>query len=434
LKSQEFVARIQEAEPPLSNPLVNYKEQITGAVSVNLVDSIAEVLNDIEDEFTVISTDRLDPPEEPYQRVSLTCLIPNVALPAGWSNRQDVPNTLTILISAVPNLRIAQPVSNGNAHALILKGGGAKGYAYLGALEILESHYHFNWFIGTSAGAIAAVLLAAGYSIKELKEILGTKDFRDFFDAKWYSIPLNLALHHGCYKAEAFTSWLDELLAKKLGSHSRVKLSDLPYRATIFASRRDLDKLKFDPDENDVAAAYAVRCSMSIPLVFTPGSDQGLRTYDGGIQNNFPVQALLEESPETPFISFYLGSETYEPVQQKWVITDLISIWTEARDTEIIRRFRHCTVIIDPRPISTLDFSLSDQEREFLLSAGRAAAISHITPDSPEHATANKTCNELREVVKVNRKSKRRKRLIRWIVALVTCLSLCVVGYRFVAY
>jgi predicted acylesterase/phospholipase RssA len=49
--------------------------------------------------------------------------------------------------------------------ALIMKGGGAKGLAYVGALQVLEQYgYKFTWFVGTSAGAITAVLLAAGYT------------------------------------------------------------------------------------------------------------------------------------------------------------------------------------------------------------------------------------------------------------------------------
>ena len=48
--------------------------------------------------------------------------------------------------------------------ALIMKGGGIKGLAYVGAIEHLSQHHTFNWYVGTSAGAVAAVLLGAGYN------------------------------------------------------------------------------------------------------------------------------------------------------------------------------------------------------------------------------------------------------------------------------
>src|SRR5439155_16153925 len=51
----------------------------------------------------------------------------------------------------------------------VFEGGGAKGIAFVGALEVLEQHGHtLRRFIGTSAGAITATLLAAGYSTAEM--------------------------------------------------------------------------------------------------------------------------------------------------------------------------------------------------------------------------------------------------------------------------
>ena len=70
--------------------------------------------------------------------------------------------------------------------SLIMKGGGIKGLAYVGAIEVLEKHFDFNWFAGTSAGAVSAVLLASGYTTSELKDILQDKDFNDFKDAHFF--------------------------------------------------------------------------------------------------------------------------------------------------------------------------------------------------------------------------------------------------------
>jgi len=48
--------------------------------------------------------------------------------------------------------------------ALIMKGGGIKELAYVGTIEALSQHYRFYWYVGTSAEAVTAVLLGAGYS------------------------------------------------------------------------------------------------------------------------------------------------------------------------------------------------------------------------------------------------------------------------------
>ena len=53
---------------------------------------------------------------------------------------------------------------------LVLEGGGAKGLAFVGAMEVFErAGYTFDRVVGTSAGAIMASFLAAGYSADEMK-------------------------------------------------------------------------------------------------------------------------------------------------------------------------------------------------------------------------------------------------------------------------
>lgn len=61
---------------------------------------------------------------------------------------------------------------------LVFEGGGAKGFAFVGALDVLfeEHDYTHGRLLGTSAGAITAVLLAAGYTTAELYEALTEKD------------------------------------------------------------------------------------------------------------------------------------------------------------------------------------------------------------------------------------------------------------------
>jgi NTE family protein len=101
-----------------------------------------------------------------------------------------------------------------------MKGGGVKGIAYVGALQVLEEYgYHFDHFVGTSAGAISAALLAVGYSPKELGEILAKTDFREFKDG-W--LPLSLPLlpfRKGLYRGETFRIWLENYLRADVRTH-----------------------------------------------------------------------------------------------------------------------------------------------------------------------------------------------------------------------
>lgn len=298
--------------------------------------------------------------------------------------------------------------------ALIMKGGGAKGLAYVGALEVLQEKYKFTWFVGTSAGAIAAVLLGAGYSVADLKTELMDKDFRDFFDANWLMKPVNLVFYKGFNKAETFTSWLDELLSQKLNSGDQVMLSALKHRVTVYASTRDRSAVIFDPLQHDAFASYAARCSMSVPFVFTPQSEQGFNTFDGGMQNNFPVKRLLEDFPGTPFISLFLGAEIYKHERLWWPI-ELLNIATAATDREIVKQYSNQTVIIDTGPIGMMDFKLTPTEKKYLVACGRVGAWAHLNRDGPEHREAISTRDALRENVDQLRG---RKKLFRKICAI----------------
>ena len=66
---------------------------------------------------------------------------------------------------------------------LVFEGGGVKGIALVGAFSVLEERgYEPQNMAGASAGAIVAVLLAAGYTAAELQKIIGELDYDRFKD------------------------------------------------------------------------------------------------------------------------------------------------------------------------------------------------------------------------------------------------------------
>lgn len=315
--------------------------------------------------------------------------------------------------------------------ALIMKGGGIKGIAYIGALEELQKFYSFNWYAGTSAGAITAVLLGCGYSVSDLKSILLNKKFSDFKDAKFIMPLRNLFFYSGFYKAESFTNWISDLLAERLKSHSDVMLNELPNRVTIYASKRNSKALVFDSakqNSNPISASFAARCSMSIPIYFTPQKDQGLNIYDGGLQNNYPVSQLLEDNPDTDFIGLYLGSPIFDrKATKKGVLADLLSIWTEANDVDNLKEYKEQTIIIDPRPISTLSFSLTQKEKQYLLDAGSYAAKQFLNRKGKLTIPEETLEGIKRKLATDKKKIRRRRRIIKvfkYTFKAVACLTI----------
>ncbi|HZI58424.1 MAG TPA: patatin-like phospholipase family protein [Verrucomicrobiae bacterium] len=113
-------------------------------------------------------------------------------------------------------LKMRQVVSGDYPRALVMKGGGVKGLAFAGALLELERYYWFDRHVGTSAGAIAAALLAGGFAPNELADLLSKKSFREFMDAPFWKLPFNLVFRRGCYPGDHFRAWIGDLLHSKI--------------------------------------------------------------------------------------------------------------------------------------------------------------------------------------------------------------------------
>jgi len=268
--------------------------------------------------------------------------------------------------------------------AVILKGGGVKGLAFAGALIELQKYYEFKSFVGTSAGAVAAVLLASGYSGRELEAELRQKRFRDFLDGNFIIGLLKNLAGRGLHPGYAFVDWLRLLLHDRLRRASDIRMKDLPKRAVVYATWRD-GEVTFDShgDHADTAAYAAVRCSMSIPFFFWPQLVDGKHVYDGGWLNNYPLVIFLSQEtaagrPPPSFIAIYLGRDTPRSIKPRSTVAELLSGNLERNDASIIDKYRSQTILIDTDPVGTIDFDLTDAEKDFLVTQGQAAALEFL--------------------------------------------------------
>jgi len=331
-------------------------------------------------------------------------------------------------------------ILNTSEEVLIMKGGGIKGLAYVGALEALGDTYKFNWFAGTSAGAITAVLLSAGYTIKELKTILYDKDFKSFKDACYLKIPVNLWKHKGMYRGFSFEVWLNKLLSKKIDTALQVKLHHLPKRATIYACTRD-EPLIFDStiiQNGGTGAAFAARCSMSIPYIFMPQMNQGVHVFDGGLKNNFPVELLLQHNPNANFLGLYLGDEHFVKKKNN-VFLDVFRVFLESTEPNILEKYEKQIIVIDPSPISTLKFRLNEVEKNFLLEAGRLAAIKFLSKRGLTDLEGHNYESRKTALEKIRHTLKRKKKIRKFwfwtkIVLAVAGLIYCVTLWKILAW
>jgi predicted acylesterase/phospholipase RssA len=332
-------------------------------------------------------------------------------------------------------VKMRQFVSGDLPFAIVMKGGGVKGLALAGALLELEKHFWFDRHVGTSAGAIAAALLAAEYTPSELRDILIRKNFRDFMDAPFWKVPINLLFRQGCYPGESFRLWVADLLGNKIPRLAEIPMNTLN-GALIYAARWGEGTLSFDSlgERRDTLAAYAVRCSMSIPLFFVPSQVDGRRVFDGGLRNNFPLSRFLTDHPRSHFVALYLGKPDNR--SKRWLGSELLDIVVDGEERQTVDNNIDHVVVIDTSPVGTVDFRLTSLEKEFLLRVGRAAAMKFLSkrnlddgPSPAEVQAAELEAKQSRLQVQRMRRRKRRHRVF-WFVALLVVIVAVYFGFE----
>jgi Patatin-like phospholipase len=328
--------------------------------------------------------------------------------------------------------------------ALIMKGGGVKGLAFAGAARELQAYFDFRTFVGTSAGAIAAALFAAGATGLELEDRLRRKPFRDFLDGKIWTLPFRFWFKRGLHPGYAFVNWLIRELHRYIPKVSDLTMAELPKRAVIYASQKGAGEITFDTigERKDDAVHAAVRCSMSIPYFFEPPSVGGRRTFDGGLLHNYPAEIFLAQemlrkpgAPTPSFVALYLGSDKPQPINPGSVFSELLSISIDRNDAKVIDRYRSQTILIDTEPIGTIDFDLTDQEKDLLVLQGRAAASEFLADGGYLDDAQSQMVRDVRaeaeslraSVIEYRSKRREKKRRLYATVILVSSLILAAI-------
>jgi len=174
----------------------------------------------------------------------------------------------------------AQPVFKN----LVMEGGGIRGIAYIGALEILDSAGMLDSLErvgGTSAGAIQACLLAVGYTPVEIRQQLEATSFKKFNDGSFMAVPGALRLRNkmGWYKGAALLLWLEERIAAKTNNPNITFQQLYEQRKqygnmALYITGTDLSwqTLRVFSHETypSMRIADAVRISSNIPFYFQP--------------------------------------------------------------------------------------------------------------------------------------------------------------------
>lgn len=246
---------------------------------------------------------------------------PRIGAPRGPSARQQVH---LHLYRQTPTARdCGREALEQQRVGLVLSGGVSKGLAFVGALQVLdEIGLRIDRVAGTSMGAVIGAFYAAGYppdhlynrfqepspGTKAQADVFGAIDWRTMFTdvPQVRSLTLNQLTSWGLGEGQGALPRSYQL-GLRSGQNLTAELGKYLLAATA-ASEGCFDDLyvPFVASSTSVTAAetrrlvqgdlaVAVRASLSYPLLFTPTFIDGERHIDGGMLDNFPVRAFIEE-------------------------------------------------------------------------------------------------------------------------------------------
>src|SRR5512140_779648 len=194
---------------------------------------------------------------------------------------------------------------------LVFQGGGVKGIAYAGAIQVLQAKDQLRTVenvAGASAGAITAALLALGATADEIQSIVGSTDFASFMDGKGGVVgdTVRLVKYYGIHKGEEFEQWFRQQIRTITQRRTGTAQPDLTFaQLSALAAKeparfhnlyvvatnltRQIAEVFSAQTRPDVPLWQAVRMSMSIPLFFEAFHFNGEVYADGGLSWNYPI-------------------------------------------------------------------------------------------------------------------------------------------------
>jgi NTE family protein len=202
---------------------------------------------------------------------------------------------------------------------IVLSGGGIKGVAHLGVLQVLQDNkIAFDGVIGTSAGSIAAGTLALGISPREMLAEIKKAKPKDLYDLPWWLfllwqlyqyLPrkkaksmLQISLPDGLMSGKKIEKWLGNIFTDvaldEIDFPLALTTTDINTAQSVVYISRGLKNITLLPIlpaiifADNARLTDAIRASTAIPGIFSPKVINNRVLIDGGVTNNLPADIL----------------------------------------------------------------------------------------------------------------------------------------------
>jgi len=273
---------------------------------------------------------------------------------------------------------------------LVLSGGGAKGFAHIGALKVIDSlGIKIDYIAGTSMGAVIGSLYATGYSGKQLEAMFNSQDFDELINDEFprFSKPFyereNAEKYAVSLPFDKFKISLPSALSRGQNVYNLLYQLMLPVNDIS-----DFQKLpipffciatNIETGESIIMdkgkLAEVVTASGALPSLFQPVVIDDAILIDGGVTNNFPVEELRAKG-----MDIIIGVDVQDALKDRESLKSAPDILLQINNFRTIAAMKNKAALTDVyiKP-DIANFSvISFDEGEDIIANGEAAARTNL--------------------------------------------------------
>ena len=246
---------------------------------------------------------------------------------------------------------------------IALSGGGARGLAHIGVLEVLENEgINISAVSGTSMGSVIGALYCSGVSVNEILKFVSSNDWKRFIISTTFNLP-NLPVLNSRKVDKVLYKFLEEKTFNDCKKPFCAVAVDIVSKKKVILTK---GKLK-----------DAIKASIAIPGVFEPLIKDGMILIDGGAIEPLPVDAIRKMDVDFIIAVALNNTDRKEVTTAKTSIFNIIDLTLAMMEREIEAScFPKADVIIAPK---TGDFGIFEfGKASEIINTGRISALEKV--------------------------------------------------------
>ena len=266
--------------------------------------------------------------------------------------------------------------------SLVFEGGGVRGIAYVGIIRKLyekDIMKNIKNVGGSSAGSQTAALIALGFTLTEIEEIMIELPLESFKDNSCGCIRdiCRFFNEFGYNKGEFMNNYFEDIIKQKTGI-KKATFKDLYERTKVHlkitGTCLETESLEIFDYINtpNMPVSLAIHISSCIPFFFKAVKYNGKTYIDGGCLKNFPLDLFIDKEGKT--LAFDLVSNEQDKDQKIKSMKDFtmgfVNMMLLAANRVDIVDDKVTVVKINTGNVSAFDFDIDSNKMQYLINAG----------------------------------------------------------------